>query len=319
MSLEISEQTHERQDLVVVGTAIIRSEGLPQIGRVYIFAIIDVVPEPGIPQTGRKFKLIIKEELKGAVTAVSPIGSQGFLMVAQGQKCLVRGLKEDGTLLPVAFIDMQCYVTVVKELKGTGMCLMADAIKGVWLTGYYVRPSQPSPSLPACWGVISRYPPQILLTERTKNNRRNLTKSVSLANPHTTSKQSRQTFLQMENSYTSLSQTQTATSTSSNSTPTVRLLSLPPAYFPPSPFTNNIPRRPQIPLRHSPPPPHNLPHRPLPFNTHPPPFLLPQLSTPTNIDNRLPRTDKSIININVQNAGGAAVAFAKYPAAAAWV
>lgn len=140
MSLEISEQTHDRQDLVVVGTAIIRSDGLPQIGRVYIFAIIDVVPEPGIPQTGRKFKLIIKEELKGAVTAVSPIGTQGFLMVAQGQKCLVRGLKEDGTLLPVAFIDMQCYVTVVKELKGTGMCLMADAIKGVWLTGYYVRP-----------------------------------------------------------------------------------------------------------------------------------------------------------------------------------
>lgn len=145
MRLEISEQTHERQDLVVVGTAVIRSEGLPQIGRVYIFAIIDVVPEPGIPQTGRKLKLIIKEELKGAVTAVSPIGTQGFLMVAQGQKCLVRGLKEDGTLLPVAFIDVQCYVTAVKELKGTGMCLMADAIKGVWLTGYYVRPFHPPP------------------------------------------------------------------------------------------------------------------------------------------------------------------------------
>lgn len=71
-------------------------------------------------------------------------------MVAQGQKCLVRGLKEDGTLLPVAFIDMQCYVTVVKELKGTGMCLMADAIKGVWLTGYYVRPFQPTPPPPLC-------------------------------------------------------------------------------------------------------------------------------------------------------------------------
>lgn len=83
------------------------------------------------------------------MTAVSPIGSQGFLMVAQGQKCLVRGLKEDGTLLPVAFIDMQCYVTVVKELKGTSMCLIADAIKGVWLTGYYVRPPPPNSTAPA--------------------------------------------------------------------------------------------------------------------------------------------------------------------------
>ena len=77
--------------------------------------------------------------MKGAVTALSEIGSQEFLLVAQGQKCLVRGLKEDGSLLPVAFMDMQCYVTVAKELKGTGLCLTGDVIKGVWLAGYYVR------------------------------------------------------------------------------------------------------------------------------------------------------------------------------------
>lgn len=53
---------------------------------------------------------------------------------------MVRGLKEDGTLLPVAFMDMQCYVSVAKELPGTGMCLMADAVKGVWFTGYMVSP-----------------------------------------------------------------------------------------------------------------------------------------------------------------------------------
>ncbi len=142
MSLEVSDITHERQELVVVGTSIIRGEDLPAIGRVYIFGIIDVVPEPGIPLTGRKLKLIIKEELKGAVTAVAAIGTQGCLLIAQGQKCLVRGLKEDmttfKTLLPVAFMDMQCYVTDIKELGDTGLFLMADAIKGVWLTGYTV-------------------------------------------------------------------------------------------------------------------------------------------------------------------------------------
>lgn len=72
------------------------------------------------------------------MTALSELGSQGFLIAAQGQKCMVRGLKEDGTLLPVAFMDMQCYITAVKEMPGTGLCLMADAVKGVWLTGYYV-------------------------------------------------------------------------------------------------------------------------------------------------------------------------------------
>lgn len=52
---------------------------------------------------------------------------------------MVRGLKEDGSLLPVAFMDMQCYVNVVKELKGTGMCILGDALKGLWFTGYSVN------------------------------------------------------------------------------------------------------------------------------------------------------------------------------------
>ncbi|KAL8824130.1 MAG: hypothetical protein Q9170_008244, partial [Blastenia crenularia] len=137
MNLEISEYTHERQSLIVAGTAVLGGEDLPAQGRIYVFNVIPVVPEPDRPETGHRFKLIAKEEIKGAVTALSEVGTQGFLLAAQGQKCMVRGLKEDGTLLPVAFMDMQCYTSVVKELKGTGLCLMGDAIKGVWLAGYY--------------------------------------------------------------------------------------------------------------------------------------------------------------------------------------
>ena len=142
MSLETSEVTHERQDLVAVGTAIIRGEELPAIGRIYVFDIIDVVPEPVRPETGKKMKLIAKEEVKGAVTDLCETGTQGFMLVAQGQKCMVRGLKEDGTLLPVAFMDMQCYVSSIKELKGTGLCVMSDAIKGIWFAGYTEDPYQ---------------------------------------------------------------------------------------------------------------------------------------------------------------------------------
>ena len=142
MSLEISEHTHERQSLVVVGTAIIRGGDLPAIGRIYVLDIIDVVPEPDHPETGKKLKLIAREEVKGAVTALSEIGTQGFLLAAQGQKCMVRGLKEDGSLLPVAFMDMQCYVSAAKELKGTGLCVMGDAIKGIWFAGYTEDPYQ---------------------------------------------------------------------------------------------------------------------------------------------------------------------------------
>ncbi|KAJ5752373.1 hypothetical protein N7520_009290 [Penicillium odoratum] len=140
VNLEVSENTHERKDLIVVGTAITKGEDIPARGCIYVFDVIEVVPEPGKPETGRKLKLIGKEVVKGAVTALSGIGGQGFVIVAQGQKCMVRGLKEDGSLLPVAFMDMQCYVNVAKELKGTGMCILGDAVKGLWFAGYSEEP-----------------------------------------------------------------------------------------------------------------------------------------------------------------------------------
>ncbi|GIC92592.1 cleavage/polyadenylation factor CFT1 [Aspergillus udagawae] len=140
MDLEVSENTHERRNMIVVGTAFARGEDIPSRGCIYVFEVIKVVPDPEKPETNRKLKLIGKELVKGAVTALSQVGGQGFLIAAQGQKCMVRGLKEDGSLLPVAFMDMQCYVNVVKELKGTGMCIMGDAVKGLWFAGYSEEP-----------------------------------------------------------------------------------------------------------------------------------------------------------------------------------
>ncbi|KAJ5902421.1 Cleavage/polyadenylation specificity factor A subunit C-terminal [Penicillium taxi] len=140
VNLEISENTHERKDLIVVGTAMAKGEDIPARGCIYVFEVIEVVPDPEKPETGRKLKLIGKESVKGAVTALSGIGGQGFIIVAQGQKCMVRGLKEDGSLLPVAFMDMQCYVNVAKELKGTGLVLLGDAVKGLWFAGYSEDP-----------------------------------------------------------------------------------------------------------------------------------------------------------------------------------
>ncbi|CAG8956883.1 hypothetical protein HYFRA_00012338 [Hymenoscyphus fraxineus] len=141
LNLEVSESTNERKQLITVGTAIARGEDLPIKGRIYVFDVVSVVPEPNRPETNKKLKLIAREEIpRGAITGVSEIGTQGFMLVAQGQKCMVRGLKEDGTLLPVAFMDMNCYVTAVKELRGTGLCVLSDAVKGVWFVGYTEEP-----------------------------------------------------------------------------------------------------------------------------------------------------------------------------------
>ncbi|KAF0320132.1 CPSF A subunit region [Colletotrichum asianum] len=141
LHLEVSEETKERRMLIAIGTAINRGEDLPIRGRILVYDVVPVVPQPGRPETNKKLKLVAKEEIpRGAVTALCEVGSQGLMLVAQGQKCMVRGLKEDGTLLPVAFMDMSCYVTSVREVRGTGYCLMADAFKGVWFVGYAEEP-----------------------------------------------------------------------------------------------------------------------------------------------------------------------------------
>ena len=138
LSMETSETTHARSSVIAVGTAVARGEGISTQGSVYILDVIPVVPEPEHPETGRKFKALGRHRDKGAVTAITQIGTEGFLLASHGQKCMVRGLKEDGTLLPVAFIDVQCYVSVAKELRGTGLCILGDAVKGMWLAGYTV-------------------------------------------------------------------------------------------------------------------------------------------------------------------------------------
>ncbi|KAB5584746.1 CPSF A subunit region-domain-containing protein [Coniochaeta sp. 2T2.1] len=141
ISLEVSETTNERKLLIAVGTAVSKGEDLPIKGRVHVYDIAEVIPEPNRPETNRKLKRVVKEEIpRGAVTSICAVGTQGLMLIAQGQKCMVRGLKEDGTLLPVAFMDMNCYVTCVKELPQTGLCLMSDAFKGVWFTGYTEEP-----------------------------------------------------------------------------------------------------------------------------------------------------------------------------------
>jgi cleavage and polyadenylation specificity factor subunit 1 len=141
MNLEVSEETHERKELIVVGTAITKGEDIVARGCIYIFDVVDVVPQPGVPETDLRLKLIAKEEVKGAVTSLSRIGSQGFMLAAQGQKCMVRGLKEDLSILPVAFMDMKYYVNVAKELPGTGLCILGDAMNGLWFVGYSVSAS----------------------------------------------------------------------------------------------------------------------------------------------------------------------------------
>ena len=139
MPLEVSEQTHEQKGMVVVGTSAQRGEDMPAKGAVNVFEVLDVVPEPDAPESGYKLHLISREETKGAVTTVESF-SGGFVGTGQGQKLMIRGLKEDGSCLPIAFLDAQCHTVSLKMLGSSGMWLAADAWKGIWFGGFTQEP-----------------------------------------------------------------------------------------------------------------------------------------------------------------------------------
>ena len=139
MPLEVSEHTHEIKPMIVVGTGSQRGEDMPAKGAVNVFDILDVVPEPDRPESGCKLHLVSREETRGAITAVEAF-SGGFMGTAQGQKLMVRGLKEDGSCLPVAFLDMQCYTVQLKMFGSSGMWLAGDAWKGLWFGGFTQEP-----------------------------------------------------------------------------------------------------------------------------------------------------------------------------------
>lgn len=51
-------------------------------------------------------------------------------------KVVVRNIQEDNSVVPVAFMDMNMYVSESKSLKY--MVLLSDAVRSVWLVGFGV-------------------------------------------------------------------------------------------------------------------------------------------------------------------------------------
>lgn len=136
--LEISEETHALEHLVTVGTILRCTNEYADKGAVYVFSIVDVVPEPEKPETAFKLHLLSREDARAPVTAIA--GIAGLSGTAQGQKLMFRGMREDLQNLPVAFLDTPIYTTCLKSLGTSNMWLAADYWKGLWFGGYSFEP-----------------------------------------------------------------------------------------------------------------------------------------------------------------------------------
>lgn len=124
-----------KKEFILIGTGKFRMEDLGANGSYKLLDIIDIVPEPGKPETNHKFKIFTQEDTKGAVTSACDV--TGRFLVAQGQKIIVRDIK-DNSAVPVAFMDLSVYVSEAKSFGN--LVIFGDSLKSVTLAGFDAEP-----------------------------------------------------------------------------------------------------------------------------------------------------------------------------------
>ncbi|KAH9930484.1 CPSF A subunit region-domain-containing protein [Epithele typhae] len=137
LPLETMSTESGMKDFIAVGTTINRGEDLAVKGAVYIFEIVDVVPDTSTKMARWwRLKLLCRDDAKGPVTCLC--GMNGYLVSSMGQKIYVRAFDLDERLVGVAFLDVGVYVTSLRAVKN--LLVIGDAVKSVWFVAFQEDP-----------------------------------------------------------------------------------------------------------------------------------------------------------------------------------
>ena len=114
------------KEYICMGTNYNYSEDITSRGRILLFDLIEVVPEPDKPWTKYKLKQVYAKEQKGPVSAIT--STMGFLVSSVGQKVYLWQLKDED-IVGVAFIDTNIFIHQMVSIKS--LILVADVYKSV--------------------------------------------------------------------------------------------------------------------------------------------------------------------------------------------
>eukprot|EP00833_Pecoramyces_ruminatium_P003951 jgi/Orpsp1_1/1177983/evm.model.c7180000063622.1 len=138
LDLECKQTTSGKKKFLVIGTGFLKGEDVTTKGKIYVYDIIDVIPEPNNPQTNHKFKLLFVNDEKGPVTNVC--ASKGYLLAAIGNKVIIHSFEDTEKLSGIAFLDVNMYVNTIKSIKN--FILIGDAFKSIWFCAFQEEPAK---------------------------------------------------------------------------------------------------------------------------------------------------------------------------------
>ncbi|GAA5885680.1 hypothetical protein JCM16303_003111 [Sporobolomyces ruberrimus] len=136
VSLHSKSRASGMRDFIAVGTTTYRGEDLAAKGGIYIFEVVQIVPDPSAPRRDHILKLRFFEDTKSIVGNICDLN--GYLFLSMGQKLYARAFEQDEVLIAVGFLDLGVHVTSLTALKN--FLLIGDAMQSVALVAFQEDP-----------------------------------------------------------------------------------------------------------------------------------------------------------------------------------
>lgn len=128
--------TDSERVTIFVGTGVLQTEEIASSGSWKLFDVAEVVAESGNPEQKYKLKYTSGETAKGPVLDACEL--DGRFAVIQGQRLLVRMIKSEGQVVPVAFTDTSLYSAKVKSFEN--LVVTGDSFHSMSLYGFDADP-----------------------------------------------------------------------------------------------------------------------------------------------------------------------------------